>query len=117
VAVTKLRKAAILKRRELLPRIGGNRMTEEFSEFDAAELIDDLDDIEYYLINAIETGDIAYVKDSLNDVARSKGMLEITSLSGTTGKQLLAALSTQDFESMESIIGLIKSMGLRLVND
>lgn len=92
-------------------------MSEEFKDFDAAEYIDDLEDIEYFLENAVETADLAYIKDSLNDVARSKGMMEITNMTGLTGEQLLAALSSQEFESMESVIALMKLMGLRLASN
>ncbi len=66
------------------------------------------------MADAIETKDVDYIKDSLSDVARSKGMLEITRISGVTGEQLLTAIASQEFSSMDSVIALMKSIGLRL---
>lgn len=89
-------------------------MTEKFTEFDAAEFIDDKDAAEFFMADAIEAGDVSYIIESLADIARSPAMLALTQQSGVTSEQLQTMLAAEKNPTVESVIALMKSIGLGL---
>ena len=75
------------------------------SKFDAAHYLDNQETIAVYLSEALETGDIEFVYDSLHTIARAKGMTNIA-------KEALSGDSKPEFNT---VLKVIESFGLKLV--
>lgn len=52
-------------------------MTEKLTTYDPATALVDDEEIAFFMADAIETGDAAYIAKALSVVARAKGMTEI----------------------------------------
>jgi probable addiction module antidote protein len=113
VLVTRARRNAIFQLRLKLLANGDHKMKEKFTVFDAAEYIDDQEAANFLLADAIETGNIAYIMEALDDVARSAAMDEFTQKSGITGEKLRALLAAEKNPTIESALALMKSIGVQ----
>lgn len=52
-------------------------MTEKLTTYDPATALVDDEEIAFFMADALETGDAAYVAKALGVVARAQGMIEI----------------------------------------
>jgi probable addiction module antidote protein len=75
------------------------------SKFDAAAYLDSQEVIAAYLSEALEPGDIKFVYDALNTIARAKGMTDFV-------KEALSGNSRPEFDKVRKVI---ESFGLKLV--
>jgi DNA-binding phage protein len=57
---------------------GRNKMTEKLTTYDPANALVDDEEIAFFMAEALEIGDAAYIAKLLVVVARAKGMAEIT---------------------------------------
>lgn len=86
----------------------------ELRPFDAAIYLETEEDILFYLEAAMEGNDPKHIASALGDVARSKGMTEIAKKSGLGRQALYNALSENGNPTLETLIAVLKALGLEL---
>jgi probable addiction module antidote protein len=74
------------------------------SKFDAAAYLDSQETIAAYLNEALEAGDIEFVYDALNTIARAKGMTDVV-------KDALSGNAKPEFDTVRKVV---ESFGLKL---
>jgi probable addiction module antidote protein len=82
--------------------------------FDPAAYLDDADSLAAYMSEALATEDPAFIADALGVVARARGMSEIARESGLSRESLYRALSPDGNPEFNTILRVVRSMGLRL---
>jgi probable addiction module antidote protein len=82
--------------------------------FDPAEHIETEEDIFYYLEAAMEGNDPKHIARALGDVARSKGMTEISKKTGLGRQALYTALSENGNPTLETLTSVLGALGLEL---
>lgn len=80
----------------------------------AAEHLETQEDIAAYLESALEDGDPSLVVAALGNIARSKGMTNISRETGLGRESLYKALSIEGNPEFATILKVIQSLGLRL---
>ena len=86
----------------------------KLSRWDAADYLEDLEDIVYYLEAAFHEGDPRLITAALGDVARAKGMTDIAGKTGLGRENLYKALSSSGNPKFTTIVSVLKSLGIRL---
>lgn len=89
-------------------------MAIETLPFDAAELLDTPEAAAEYLKAAFETGDPAFIQDSLGMVARARGMTQLARETGLSRQALYRALSREGGAELSTIVKVMAALGLRL---
>lgn len=86
------------------------------SRYDVAEHLRTPEEMAAYLEASLEeaNGDAAFVAKALGDIVRSKGMLTVARDAGLSRESLYKALSGDRIPSLETILKVIKALGLRL---
>ncbi|SPT70767.1 addiction module antidote protein [Anaerobiospirillum thomasii] len=81
-----------------------------FSDFDAAEFINDEQDIFYTLKAAFEAdeGDGALIREALNDIARALEMNEISKSSGDARESLYKSLFSVENSEFGTILKILR---------
>jgi probable addiction module antidote protein len=82
--------------------------------FDPAAYLDDAESLAAYMSEALATEDPAFIADALGVVARARGMSEIARQSGLSRESLYRALSPEGNPEFNTILRVVRSMGLRL---
>ena len=82
--------------------------------FDPADYLETEEDIVAYLDASMEGGDPKDIARALGDVARSKGMTELSRKTGVGRQALYAALSGNGNPTLETLTSVLAAMGLRL---
>ncbi|MGR3277196.1 addiction module antidote protein [Acaryochloris marina NIES-2412] len=82
--------------------------------WDAANHLKNKEDIAAYLEAALEDGDPALITAALGDVARSKGMTQISRDTGLGRESLYKALSVEGNPEFATILKVFQALGLRL---
>jgi probable addiction module antidote protein len=82
--------------------------------FDPASYLRTEDDILYYLEAAMEGNDPKHIASALGDVARSHGMSEIARKAGLGRQALYNALSENGNPTLETLVSVLKALGLQL---
>jgi probable addiction module antidote protein len=89
-------------------------MTTRFARFDPADYLDDLDVIAEYLTAAAEDSDPDIFIAALGDVARARGMTQISTQSGLGRESLYKALTAGAHPRFETINAVVQALGLKL---
>ncbi|QXX84917.1 MULTISPECIES: addiction module antidote protein [Providencia] len=79
----------------------------------ALALVDD-DEIAFFMADAIETGDSAYIAKALGIVARAKGMSLIAAETGLSREQLYRSFSEDGNPTLKSTLAVMKALGVEL---
>lgn len=82
--------------------------------WDAANHLETKEDIAAYLEAALEDGDPALIAAALGDIARSKGMTQISRDTGLGRESLYKALSVEGNPKFTTILKVVRALGLRL---
>ena len=82
--------------------------------WDAAEHLETKEDIAAYLEAALEDGDPSLVVAALDDIARSKGMIQVARETGWDGESLDKALSVKGNPEFATVLKVLHALGLRL---
>ncbi|WP_181274118.1 addiction module antidote protein [Brevibacterium oceani] len=89
--------------------------TEQFSAYDAADYLGDLNDAAAYLEAVLEDGiDPSSVAQALGTIARSGNVSELARRVGMSREGLYKALSADGNPSFATIIKVTSALGLRL---
>lgn len=82
--------------------------------WDVANHLESKEDIAAYLEAALEDGDPTLITAALGDVARSKGMTQISRDTGLGRESLYKALSVEGNPEFVTILKVFQALGLRL---
>ncbi|WP_294120587.1 addiction module antidote protein [Sphingomonas sp.] len=82
--------------------------------FDPADFLQTEEDIIAYLDAAMEDNDPVFIARALGDVARSKGMSDIARKAKVGRQALYNALSENGNPTLETLVGVLKALGLQL---
>ena len=82
--------------------------------WDAADYLEDLDDVVAYLEAAFEDGDPRVIAAALGDVARSRSMTAVAAKTGLGRESLYKALSGDGNPGFATVVGVMNALGLRL---
>jgi len=82
--------------------------------WDAADHLEDLEDVVAYLEAAFEDGDPRIVAAALGDVARSRGMTAVAAKAGVGRESLYKALSGERNPTLDTVLRLAGALGLKL---
>ena len=84
------------------------------TRFDAAEYLDTAERQAAYITAALETGDLAFVRDALGLVARARGMTEIAKTADLNRESLYKALGESGNPELGTILRVLQALGLTL---
>ncbi len=82
--------------------------------FDPADFLDTKELQIELLADAIETGDSRYIANALGTIARARGMATVAREAGITRQALYRALSEKGDPRLTTLLGVAKSLGLKL---
>jgi probable addiction module antidote protein len=89
-------------------------MAEKLSTHDPAAALVNEEEIAYFMADALETGDSAYIAKALGIVARAKGMAQIASQTGLSREQLYRSFSEQGSPTLKTTLAVMKALGIEL---
>lgn len=89
---------------------------ENFTPYDGADYLTEIDDVAAYLEAAIDEAgdDPTFIAQALGTVARSGNVSELARRVGMSREGLYKALSTEGNPSFATIIKVTRALGLRL---
>ena len=82
--------------------------------FDVAEHLAAPEDQAFLIADALETGDAAFIRHTLNTVARARGITQIARDAGVTREALYRALGPQGDPRMSTLFGVFEALGVKL---
>ncbi len=82
--------------------------------WDVAEHLETEEDMALYLEAALEEGDPALVAAALGDIARAKGMAQISRKTGLGRESLYKALSSEGNPEFATVLKVVRALGLQL---
>lgn len=86
----------------------------ETRPWDPAEHLETEEDMAAYLEAALEAGESKLVAAALGDIARAKGMAQIARDTGLGRESLYKALSAEGNPEFETVLKVLRALGLRL---
>jgi len=87
----------------------------DLPEFEVSDYLEDADAIAEYLTIVLEDGDPSLLIAALGDIARAKGMSEVSRESGLAREALYKALRAGAQPRFDTVMRVIKTLGVRLV--
>lgn len=84
------------------------------TKWDASENLATEEDVAAYLNAALEDGDTSVIAAALGDIARTKGMTQLSKETGITRDGLYKALSPTGNPSFDTVQKVIRAFGLKL---
>lgn len=84
------------------------------TKWDASEYLETEEDMAAYLNAALEDGDTSVIAAALGDVARAKGMTQLSKETGITRDGLYKALSPTGNPSFDTVQKVVRAFGLKL---
>ena len=91
-------------------------MTIKLRKWDSAEHLKTEEDMQAYLQACIEesNNDAAFIAKALGNIARAKGMAQLSKDTGLGRESLYKALSGEVSPSFDTVIKVVKALNLRL---
>ena len=89
-------------------------MIEKLTTYDPAVALVDDEEIAYFLADAFETGDSAYIAKAFGVVARAKGMTEIARKTGLSREQLYRSFSERGNPTLKTTLAVMRALGIDL---
>ena len=86
----------------------------ETKRWNAADHLRSESDMVAYLEAAFEDGDSGVVAAALGDIARAKGMTRVARQAGLGRESLYKALSSKGNPELETILRVVRALGLEL---
>jgi len=86
------------------------------TRYDVTEHLRTPEEMAAYLEASLEeaNGDAAFISKALGDIARAKGMSQVARDAGVSRESLYKALSGERTPGFDTILKVIKALGLRL---
>ncbi|ELB2819348.1 MULTISPECIES: addiction module antidote protein [Vibrio] len=89
-----------------------SKNTAMLAEFDPAEYLDSPESIQAYINEAVETGDAAFISESLGVVARAQGMTDLAAQTGLSRETLYRTLSSKGNPNLKTLLSIVAALGL-----
>ena len=89
-------------------------MAEKLTTFDPAEYLTTNQSIAYFMADAFEAKDPAYIAYALGIVARAKGMTQIAKETGLSREQLYRSFSAEGNPTLRTTMAVMKALGIEL---
>ncbi len=89
-------------------------MTEKLTVYDPAAALVNEEEIAFFMADALETGDAAFIAKSVGIVARAKGMTQIANETGLSREQLYRSFSENGNPTLKSTLAVMKALGIEL---
>lgn len=86
----------------------------DFAVFDTVDYLKTDKDMADYLNAVLDDGDPALFVAAIGDIAKAKGMMEISKKSGVTREALYRALKLGSQPRFETVAKVINALGMRL---
>ena len=86
----------------------------ETQPWDAADYLEDEEDIVAYLEAVFEDGDPQLIAAALGDIARSRGMAKVATKAGLGRESLYKALSRDGNPALATVLKVVQALGLQL---
>lgn len=99
---------------ELKQMNGVNKMIEKLTTYDPATALVDDEEIAFFMADAFETGDAAYIAKALGVVARAKGMTEIAKKTGFSREQLYRSFSERGNPTLKTTLAVMRALGVEM---
>ncbi len=91
-----------------------NSMPEKLTAYDpAAALVND-EEIAFFMADAFETGNAAFIAKALGVVARAKGMTQIAGQTGLSREQLYRSFSENGNPTLKTTLAVMKALNIEL---
>jgi probable addiction module antidote protein len=87
----------------------------DLPDFEVSDYLGDADAIAEYLTIVLEDGDPSLLIAALGDIARAKGMSEVSRESGLAREALYKALRAGAQPRFDTVMRVLKTLGVRLV--
>jgi len=87
-------------------------MTEKFTKYDPAAVLETDEDIAVFMADALETGDSSYIAKALGVVARAKGMTDISRKTGLSREQLYRSFSERGNPTLKTTLAVMRALGV-----
>ena len=84
------------------------------TNWDASKYLETEEDMAAYLNAALEDGDASVIAAALGDIARTKGMTQLSKEIGITRDGLYKALSPTGNPSFDTVQKVVRAFGLKL---
>jgi probable addiction module antidote protein len=88
-------------------------MAERLYDYDPAEALTSDEGIEVFLNDAFESGNARVISAALGIAARAKGMTKVARETGLAREQLYRSLSEHGNPTLETMLAVMKALGLR----
>ena len=89
-------------------------MTLETTPFEVTEYIEDKEDLEFLLNDALETGNVEYIADILGTIAKAKGMGGIAAETQLNREQLYRSFSKKGNPTLKTFFSVLKALDLTI---
>lgn len=89
-------------------------MAEKLTTYDPAVALVNDEEIAFFMADALETGDAAFVAQALGIVARAKGMAQIADQTGLSREQLYRSFSANGNPTLKTTLAVMKALGVEL---
>jgi len=89
-------------------------MADKLTLYDPAAALTDDEEIAFFMADAFETGDAAYIAKALGVVARAKGMAEIADRTGLSREQLYRSFSERGNPTLKTTLAVMRALGVDL---
>ena len=93
---------------------GLTEMPEKLTTYDPAEALVNDREMAFFMAEAFETGDSAYIAHALGVVARAKGMAQIAGQTGLSREQLYRSFSENGNPTLKTTLAVMKALGIEL---
>lgn len=87
-------------------------MTKQLRTYDPAAALVDQEEIAFFMADAFETGDAAYIAKALGMVARAKGMMEISQKTGLSREQIYRSFSGRGNPTLKTTLAVMQALGI-----
>ena len=89
-------------------------MNKKIKEFDIANYLDNNELIAAYLSEILKDGDMEEFLSALNDIARAKGISEISKKSGLSRESLYKTFKPNSHPRFDTVLRVLNSLGIKL---
>jgi probable addiction module antidote protein len=93
---------------------GMTKMALKTRKFDPARYLESEEDFAFFLSDAMETGDAAYIAHALGVVARARGMSAVAKEAGLSRENLYRALSEDGNPELDTLLKVFNALGIKI---
>ena len=84
------------------------------SAYDPAAALTSTEEMAFFMADAFETGDAAYIAKAVGVVARAKGMAQISTETGLSREQLYRSFGDDGNPTLKTMLAVLKSLKIDL---